>query len=57
MKAVVQIPFKDKETDKIYNVGDKFNGTQDRIDEINKSLNGALELVSEPIVKKRTKKE
>lgn len=48
MKATVQLSFKDKETGKQYKPGDTFDGTPERIAEINKALKGALKVIAEP---------
>lgn len=45
MKATVQLSFKDKETGKQYKPGDTFDGTPERIAEINKALKGALKVI------------
>ena len=48
MKATVQLSFKDKETAKQYSIGQTFEGTPERIAEINKALKGALQIILEP---------
>ena len=48
MKATVQLSFKDKETGKQYSIGQTFEGTPERIAEINKALKGALQIILEP---------
>lgn len=65
MKATTQLSFKDKETGRQYKPGDTFEGTPERIAEINKALKGALkvievqaEIVTEkPKRKRRSKKD
>lgn len=65
MKATTQLSFKDKETGRQYKPGDTFEGTPERIAEINKALNGALkeievqaEIITEkPKRKRRSKKD
>lgn len=63
MKATVHLSFKDKETSRQYSIGQTFEGTSERIVEINKALKGALQIIleveTETIVKKRrrSKKE
>lgn len=65
MKATTQLSFKDKETGRQYKQGDTFEGTPERIAEINKALNGALkeievqaEIVTDkPKRKRRSKKD
>ena len=47
MKATTQLSFKDKETGKQYKLGDTFEGTPERIAEINKALKGALKVIEE----------
>lgn len=47
MKATVQLSFKDKETARQYSIGQTFEGTPERIAEINKALKGALVLLSD----------
>jgi len=48
MKATTQLSFRDKETGKQYNIGQTFEGTPERIAEINKALKGALQIILEP---------
>ena len=48
MKATTQLSFRDKETGKQYSIGQTFEGTPERIKEINKALKGALEVIIEP---------
>ena len=48
MKATTQLSFKDKETGKQYSIGQTFEGTPERIAEINKALKGALQIILEP---------
>ncbi|WP_353076959.1 hypothetical protein [Flavobacterium sp.] len=48
MKATVQLSFKDKETARQYSIGQTFEGTPERIAEINKALKGALQIILEP---------
>lgn len=48
MKATVQLSFKDKETARQYSIGQTFEGTHERIAEINKALKGALQIILEP---------
>ena len=48
MKATVQLSFRDKETGKQYSIGQTFEGTPERIAEINKALKGALQIILEP---------
>ena len=65
MKATTQLSFKDKETGRQYKPGDTFEGTPERIAEINKALKGALkeievqaEIITEkPKRKRRSKKD
>lgn len=65
MKATTQLSFKDKETGRQYKLGDTFDGTPERIAEINKALKGALkeievqaEIITEkPKRKRRSKKD
>lgn len=47
MKATTQLSFKDKETGRQYKPGDTFEGTPERIAEINKALKGALKVIEE----------
>lgn len=47
MKATTQLSFKDKETGRQYKPGDTFEGTPERIAEINKALKGALKIIEE----------
>lgn len=47
MKATVQLSFKDKETARQYSIGQTFEGTPERIAEINKALKGALQIILE----------
>lgn len=47
MKATVQLSFKDKETARQYSIGQTFEGTPERIAEINKALKGALKVIEE----------
>lgn len=57
MKATVQLSFRDKETGKQYSIGQTFEGTPERIAEINKALKGALQPTPEQldfeVIKKR----
>ncbi len=48
MKATVQLSFKDKETARQYSIGQTFEGSPERIAEINKALKGALQIILEP---------
>ena len=48
MKATVQLSFRDKETARQYSIGQTFEGTPERIAEINKALKGALQIILEP---------
>jgi hypothetical protein len=48
MKATTQLSFRDKETGKQYSIGQTFEGTPERIKEINKALKGALQIILEP---------
>jgi hypothetical protein len=48
MKATVHLSFKDKETARQYSIGQTFEGTPERIAEINKALKGALQIILEP---------
>ena len=48
MKATTQLSFRDKETGKQYSIGQAFEGTPERIAEINKALKGALQIILEP---------
>lgn len=67
MKATTQLSFRDKETGKQYNIGQTFEGTPERIAEINKALKGALKVIEvdaeivttedKPKRRRRTKKE
>lgn len=65
MKATTQLSFKDKETGRQYKPGDTFEGTPERIAEINKALKGALKVIEEqaeivtdkPKRKRRSKKD
>lgn len=69
MKAIVLRTFRDKQTGLIYNIGQEFKGSSERIKEINNALKGALEVQIEPapeqlvietekiIKKRRSKKE
>ncbi len=45
MKATTQLSFRDKETGKQYSIGQTFEGTPERIAEINKALKGALQVI------------
>lgn len=47
MKATTQLSFKDKETGRQYKPGDTFEGTPERIAEINKALKAALKVIEE----------
>lgn len=65
MKATTQLSFKDKETGRQYKLGDTFEGTPERIAEINKALKGALKVIEvqaeilteKPKRKRRSKKD
>lgn len=68
MKAIVLKTFKDKQTGLIYNIGQEFKGSSERIKEINNALKGALEvqietapeqlvIETEKIIKKRRSKK
>lgn len=48
MKATTHLSFRDKETGKQYSIGQTFEGTPERIAEINKALKGALQIILEP---------
>lgn len=49
MKAKVIMPFKDKETNKLYNTGDVIDCTPVRYSEIRKAGNYVEELKAEPV--------
>lgn len=61
MKALVNITFKEKSTLKEYRKDSIFEGTEERIKEINKHLKGALSIIKEEVAEevkpKRKRKE